>query len=83
MEVGYDRQGGATTQLEGSPARWTGWETVGMSKKQTAIQVSLGWQKEALTRREYAWLAVLQIPTELCETRLESKDLTCKWVGKN
>lgn len=54
-----------------------------MSKKQTAIQVSLGWQKEALTRREYAWLAVLQIPTELNETRLESKDLTCKWVGKN
>lgn len=47
MEVGHDRQGGATTQLEGSPARWTSWETVEMSKKQTVIQVSLGWQEEA------------------------------------
>jgi len=27
---------------------------------------------------EHAWLAMLQISTELSETRLESKDLTCK-----
>lgn len=30
------------------------------------------------TSTEHAWLAMLQISTELSETRLESKDLTCK-----